>query len=352
MARGDGFSVYKPSGRKTYRIEFKEPVQGQRIHAGYTDKTATIAEARRLWHEHERAQAGLPVAQNERLRAPIAEAVDLYLADLQRRRKSAATCRHHKYKIRRLITQCGWKALADVRADSLTQHLATLVAASTANVYRDSLYGFLEWCIDQGWLAENPVRRVRRSEADRDRPFRRRALTPDELRPLLAVAGRHHDRYLCAGLTGLRSLELGLVEKRDFDLVSKTWVCRPEVDKTRRYWQLPILPDLLPALAKIMSNLPSPNDRLFPKGLGNGTFNVHLRRAGIVKIDGQGRRVNFHSLRYFFCTLLAHRLPIQQVKQLMRHADIRRTINLYMDLGLTDLSQAVAELPPLFNPEG
>ncbi len=31
---------------------------------------------------------------------------------------------------------------------------------------------------------------------------------------------------------------------------------------------------------------------------------------------------------------------------------IRRTINLYLDLGLDELTQAVADLPSLFDPDG
>jgi len=32
----------------------------------------------------------------------------------------------------------------------------------------------------------------------------------------------------------------------------------------------------------------------------------------------------------------------------MRHTDIRRTVNLYMDLGLDDLAREISQLPPLF----
>jgi len=41
-------------------------------------------------------------------------------------------------------------------------------------------------------------------------------------------------------------------------------------------------------------------------------------------------------------------LPIQVVQRLMRHTDIRRTVNLYMDLGLDDLAREISQLPPLF----
>lgn len=36
---------------------------------------------------------------------------------------------------------------------------------------------------------------------------------------------------------------------------------------------------------------------------------------------------------------------MQLVKRLMRHRDIRTTVNLYMDLGLEDVAEEVALLP-------
>ncbi|HEV3260422.1 MAG TPA: site-specific integrase [Gemmataceae bacterium] len=175
-------------------------------------------------------------------------------------------------------------------------------------------------------------------------------LRPDELRRLLDAAPRHRDRYLVAALTGLRSRELSLVEKRDFDLAAGLWTCRPEVDKEGQGWRLPILPDLRPELARLLLALPDPTSRLFPRRLGNGTLDRHLAWAKIPNLDPQGRRVHFHSLRYTFCTLCARQLPIQTVQRFMRHADIRRTVNLYLDLGLEHLAAAVETLPPLFDP--
>ena len=70
-----------------------------------------------------------------------------------------------------------------------------------------------------------------------------------------------------------------------------------------------------------------------------------LAVADIAKKDDSGRQVDFHALRYFFCTTLAHDVPIQIVSKLMRHRDIRTTCNLYMDLGLTDLAEATIDLP-------
>jgi integrase len=352
--RGDGFCVFKPRGRKKYRIKFYAPVQGKRVHAGYRDKQATVAKARQLLKDHERSEAGLAVVlPNDRRKPLLGEegAIQAYLADLERRRMSPATLRHRRAKLTRLTRATPWQSLADVRPEELTRFLATLPTPATANAYRDCLFAFLHWCVEQNWLVENPVARVRRSDPSGSQPHRRRAFTAGELLQLQGAAPKHADRYGVAALTGLRGNELSLVEVRDFDLTARVWVCRAEVDKTNRVWRLPLLPDVLPALERLCAGK-APQEKLFRKKLGNGTFDRHLKAAGIAKISPDGRRVNFHSLRYTFCTLLAKKMPIQNVQRLMRHSDIRRTVNLYLDLGLDDLAAAVEGLPPLLNKGG
>jgi integrase len=361
-------SVYKPAGRHIYKIEFRDQHGRTRtISSGTDDEKIAKSLATKIEEDADRLRVGmaprhpdetgpyLGLVQFKRRRATLTEAIDLYLADLARIRRRPGTIRHRRYKLRRLASQAGWGCLADITAESLTRHLAALAqagrSAGTLNAYHDSLNAFLEWCVSQSWLHANPISRVRRSAGGADRPHRRRAFTAEELRQLLAAAGSHHARYLVAALTGLRARELSLVEKRDFDLERGVWTCRPEVDKTGQTWRLPLLPDLVPTLAVLCAALPEPTSRLFAHRLGNGTLDGHLRRAKITKVDAEARRLNFHSLRYFFCGLVARALPIQQVKGLMRHKDIRRTVNLYLDLGLDDLAQATIKLPPLFHPQ-
>ena len=161
---------------------------------------------------------------------------------------------------------------------------------------------------------------------------------------------RYQDYYLTAALTGLRLHELSLVERRDFDLEKQVWTCRAEVDKMNKTHRLPILPDLLPTLRRVCKGK-APSARLFPEQQSNATFNVHLGNAGIVKVAEDGRRLNFHSLRYTFCTLLAGKLPLKAVQRLMRHASLKQTADLYLQLDLDSLIDQVIDLPPLFSIE-
>ena len=114
--------------------------------------------------------------------------------------------------------------------------------------------------------------------------------------------------------------------------------------------RLPILPDLMPTLRRVCQGKTAAA-RLFPGQQSNATFNVHLGKAGIVKVAEDGRRLNFHSLRYTFCTLLAGKLPLKAVQRLMRHASLKQTADLYLQLDLDSLIDQVIELPPLFSLE-
>ena len=77
-------------------------------------------------------------------------------------------------------------------------------------------------------------------------------------------------------------------------------------------------------------------------------FGRDLAAAGIAKRDAQGRTVDVHSLRHTFATLMARNGVSPSVAQkLMRHSDIRLTMNTYTHLSLTDTAGAVAALPAI-----
>jgi integrase len=362
-------SVFKRPGRNAHDIKFKDQHGQWRWTSGFSDRRATEALAAKIEHDAERLAAGLPpdyrdvTARHLGLDEPaghapapgIEEVLGLYLADLQRQQAAEATIRHRRDKLSTLLRRCGWKTLADVTAEAITRHLAGLseagCAASTTNAYRDVLHTFLAWCESQRYAQGNAAQSVKHADVRGPGPYRRRAFTAAELHQLLDASPRRSALYLAAALSGFRKKEIHLLERRDADLEAALWHVRPEVDKNRRAWIIPVLPDLLPTVRRLCEGL-APRDRLFPRKPGQDRLNEDLRRAGIVKVTPDGRRVNFHSLRYTFCTLLARVLPIQEVKVFMRHLTLKRTADLYLDLGIQDLRQAVAKLPSIFPTHG
>ena len=78
------------------------------------------------------------------------------------------------------------------------------------------------------------------------------------------------------------------------------------------------------------------------------TFNLDLAAANIPKRNAEGQTVDVHSLRHTFATLLArHGVSPAIAQKLMRHSDIRLTMNTYTHLGLSDTTNAVASLPAI-----
>jgi integrase len=111
----------------------------------------------------------------------------------------------------------------------------------------------------------------------------------------------------------------------------------------------PMLPECAAVLEKLCVGM-HPTQKVFPSVPIPRTFNRDLRRVGVAKRDERGRQAGFHAPRYFFCTLTGRWLPIQTVRLLMRHRDIRTTCNLYMDLGIEDVAAETSKLPRLLPP--
>jgi integrase len=169
-------------------------------------------------------------------------------------------------------------------------------------------------------------------------------------RALLAVeTGDRHLLYLIAGLSGLRRSEQRQLQPCDLTPTgpNPAWHLRPAITKAKRLERVPMLPDCAAAIRPLWEATPA-GQPLWARWPGHQTFDKDLRRAGIAKTDAEGRLVTYHSLRYFFCTLVGRQLPIQTVRLLMRHRDIRTTCNLYMDLEMTEVQEAVLRLPSLW----
>jgi integrase len=353
-------ALYKPvrkleNGKRVkypcWYIGYKDEHGKHRAVKGFKDRQATEAKGREIEKRIERILAGLPVVNQEKLNAPLGPLIKEYLAELTRTGRSHHHTSIQELWLKRLTKECSWATLRSINAERLRKWIeaqGTKPAARTINAYRDAAVAFCNWCIKQNWLQENPLNKIPKAKEPGNRKrYPRRAFTVSEFRQLLEANPGRKTVYLTAGLSGLRKGELYQLEKRDLSPFDErpTWHLRPEIAKGRRKDVVPIIWELLPELQLLWRKAKKPTDRLFPGIPMNRTFHRDLKRAGIRRIDDEGRRVVFHSLRYFFCTLLAKHLPIQVVRLLMRHKNIKQTCDLYMDLGLTDVAEALIDLP-------
>lgn len=83
----------------------------------------------------------------------------------------------------------------------------------------------------------------------------------------------------------------------------------------------------------------------------NLMIRADLEAAGIARVDGSGRVVDFHALRHSFITALARSsAPVKVVQTLARHSTPGLTLGVYSHVGIHDQAGALDALPDLDAP--
>ena len=322
------------------------------------------------------------------------------------RRVSAKHVRHVRKHLARLVHECRLRTLRDINRDVIRRWMdktaqtardpqdpdSLSLSARTINMHRAAIVAFCNWCVSEGRLAAHPLTGLPKAE-EAEPARKRRALTEEEIARLLKAAqerplrdaltirrGKNKGKLLakvseserrrlhrvgqCRALvykfmmlTGLRRSEAAsaTVGALCLDEGSSYVHVEGKHAKSGRAATLPLRGDLADDLRKRIGRLAEanggevpPETPLFDIDWRNllRAFNLDLATAGIPKCDAQGRTVDVHSMRHTFATLLARNGVSPGVAQkLMRHSDIRLTMNTYTHLDLADTAGAVASLP-------
>lgn len=199
-------------------------------------------------------------------------------------------------------------------------------------------------------LTDNPLDAVDSISLAGKHTFKRRALSTSEVEALLAVAGSHRPVYLLAIYTGLRRSELKQLEWRDVVLDSATphLKVRDATTKNSKDVIIELHPLAVEALRSLHAQSEvTPSTRvfhgIFPK---LQAFKADLKRAGIAGEPHLGHKVDFHSFRHTFGTLLSIAgTPLAVAKGLMRHSDAKLTLDVYTTNAFLPTSEAINALP-------
>lgn len=346
---------------RTYTIEYQDAGGiWHRQATKYTDKQAAVDLARRLERESAQGVEGRRNLFAQAMAAPLADHFAAYLDNLKTQGRDDMYCYTAGKRLDRLAEECVWRTLADVTADSFmrwrTAAKGERRGSRTLNQYLETARTFLAWCVRPGGrLPGNPLADVEKLDADIRR--KRRAFTLDEVRRLLKAAPA--DRrfvYLFAAYTGLRRAELADLQWCDFRLSAvKPYIqLRAAATKARRADCLPLRQDIAAMLRSLRPADSGPDDRrpVFPKVPSMFLFKADLTAAGIEYKDAQGRQADFHALaRMTLSTMLAQGGTAPRVTmEVMRHTDMRLTMNVYTDPGLLATADAVESLPDLSAP--
>lgn len=283
---------------------------------------------------------------------PLTDLLEEHLRELQSRGRRPKTITKYRNTLRKLFTRCRWTKLQDVTTRSFCQwrNLCGL-SGKTTNDLLACATTFLEWLEHQRMVTANPLKHVERVDT-RGKTQYRRALSEDEVRRLIQTAPRLRSVvYLTAVYTGLRRNELNQLKWGDLHLDElQPFVCAPaSITKNKKEAKLPLRAEVVEALRLIRPGDAAPFQWVFHHHVPRvSTFQKDLARAGIVLIDETGRRMDFHSLRVTFCTMLAmNHVPLTEAMHLMRHSDPKLTMKVYTDASQLELNTSISMLPAL-----
>jgi integrase len=366
------------------------------VPTGCRDESAAKQILSNLVRRTERIKSGIvsagEVAIGQRMSDPIVGHIDSYIGTMT---KSVSHRENTERYLRQLAADCRWARLSDLRRDDLETWLADQSregrSARSRSAFQTAAVSFANWCVTAKRLTVNPFDRMPKANTDADPRRRRRALTEAEIGRLLQVARERPVRdaltvrrgsrrgqlvakrlteersrslealgrlraivYRTLVMTGLRKGELSNLTVADLHLDARVpHILLPaRITKSGEEETVVLRPDLVIELKawlseRFGSGTPPPDGRLIdiPDDFIK-VFNRDLRAAGIPKRDERGRTLDIHALRTTFATMLSNAGVAPRVAQeLMRHADINLTMEVYTDPKVFDLQAAVASLP-------
>ena len=317
-----------------------------------TDKQVAAQRLRKIVEGAEMESAGIGIPKALRLAAakPILEHLNEYVGNLSAQGRDEMYVYNIEKWISRLVRECSWGHLRDVTADSFTAWRArnSGKAPKTLNQYLDATRGFMKWLLEHERVLTNPLTVVGKAETRGKERRKRRALTADEMRRLLNVAGPRKVIYLLAVFTGLRRAEIGELRKGDFHLYGDNPYVRARAATTKNHKEatLWLHPEVVDELRKVIPKAAAPDEPAFECVPPMEQFRVDLMAARIPFEDEDGRRADFHALRHTLATnLTLAGVSPRVAMEFMRHSDLRLTHKTYTDASLLPLAEAVEKLP-------
>jgi integrase len=175
----------------------------------------------------------------------------------------------------------------------------------------------------------------------------------EQVREQLERLGRERSlMYKTMVLTGLRRGELADVRVCDLELTGPLLRINlpADVAKNRKAAQILLRDDLASDLGEWL--------KVTGKAGVEAVFRVpvelvkilkrDLKLAGIPYRDEQGRTLDVHALRHTTATFLSRaKVPPAVAQRIMRHSDIKLTLQVYTDVQQLDEAEAIAAMPAL-----
>lgn len=328
---------------------------------GVKDKRSADQKLREIVQELEREAAGLAVPRlaREGAQRPLLGHLGAFLRDIEARGRAKNTITHYRKNLTKLCDRCGWVFLRDVTARSFCEWRASSdLSPKFVNDLLGFMRTFLGWLRREGLLLADPLEHVEKVSNSRVGGYRRALSAGDVQKFLAAAPPKRAAVYLIILYTGLRRAEMNRLKWGDFDLdgtAPRVFVPATvtengkavRVTKNGRAAVIELRPEAVAAVRSLMPDLPQPFEWAFRCRVPSAEkVRQDLAAAGIPFKDERGRRVDLHALRTTFGTMLSvSGIAPRVAMELMRHSDIRLTMQVYTDAGQLPLASEVAKLP-------
>jgi len=286
--------------------------------------------------------------------------------------------------------QVGFATLSEIDADKVNRYAAKMRtdgrAARTIAAHIGAVKGFTRWAVLNGKLASDPLATVSKPSVEDDRRLVRRYLSHDEWKWLDTTTRKSVERYGMSGFgrallyataiqTGLRSNELRSLTRGKLQLneASPFVVAKAGGTKNKKLARQYIQPELAGELSQLVGRklagasvfampvehhvadmLRADLDEARARWLD--TFREPQERIErdasdfLRSVDSKDERIDFHALRHTTASwLIKSSADVKTVQAIMRHSDIRLTMDRYGHLFPGSEAAAIERMRGVFS---
>jgi integrase/recombinase XerD len=371
-SHGQG-TLFKRNGRGPWIASWHDHT-GKRLERSTrtTDKSAAERILSKRVADAALRREGVIDAKADQYRAaearPLAEHIEDFRAVLLAKGNTTSHVNKTVSHVRRIADLCHARHLGDLTSFKVQSAIGTLrgggLSLRTCNAVLRSAKTFAAWLHRDGRWRENALVRLSAFNADTDRRYVRRDVTPDELHRLIAAAQsgpivmgmpgpERAMAYRLAVGTGFRASELASLTLESFNLDGSppTVSVVAAYSKRRRDDVQPIRDDLAALLRPWLNGKPTGVRVICLPDKTAKMIRFDLEAAGIPCRDSAGRVIDFHSLRHSYISQVVNSgASVKVAQELARHSTPTLTIGRYAHTRLHDLSAALSNLPDTDTP--
>jgi integrase len=324
-----------------WRFQYTDAKGVRRTAAGYTSRRETEKLAQRVQSEQDCIRKGYrPAPRSSDACRAFAQISAEYQAWGQaqggRGGRSWSVCHARKKKSHLAYWQeaLGLETLADLagclpRVEKALRELSERGrTGKTLMNTAETLAAFCDWCLQRGYLAENPIKGL--GSFDATPRESRRAMTREEIQRLLAVATEERRiLYETAFCTGLRANELRQITAAHLDRTLGGLRLDAAWTKNRKAGLQPLPGPLFDRLVELAKGKAPGEALLYVPSHPARELDKDLTKAGIPKRTADGK-LDFHACRVAYTTLVIEAgANVKEAQSLLRHSTPQLTMNVY-----------------------